>query len=172
MLDRELQWLGSTLSQYESDTVYDFDELVSRVRQVLSKGKAKIDIAQLSFVLAILWAIAVAIIRSSIICLYIRIFPSRSFCLACYAILTLNVAFSIGVMVAGFFECRPLACIWDASIGCGSCFEEYAFDAVNAGFNLALDITVVVLPTPMLWGLQMPVRKKVLLSGMFGLGIL
>lgn len=170
--DREIQWLQSPQFLDSSDTEYDVYQLLNRVRQILSKGKTKIDIAQLTFVFNILWAITVAFIRSSIIFLYIRIFPSRSFCLACYAILILNVAFSIGVMVACFLDCRPLACLWDGSIRCASCFQGYALDAVHAGFNLALDVTVVVLPTPMLWGLQMPVRKKVLLSGMFGLGIL
>ena len=39
-------------------------------------------------------------------------------------------------------------------------------------FNLLLDVVVVVLPIPTLWRLQMPIRKKMMLSGMFGLGTL
>lgn len=38
-------------------------------------------------------------------------------------------------------------------------------------FNLLLDVCVVVLPMPVLWGLQMAVSKKLMLSAMFGLGI-
>lgn len=174
MQEREIQWIWSFETENDpynpvADDVY---QLVDRVRQILSKGKTKIDIAQLNFAAMILWAIAVATIRSSIIFLYIRIFPSRSFCLACCAILTLNGAFSIGVVVGNCLECRPLRCLWSYySIKC-SCFKGLVFEVFQAGFNLTLDITVVFLPTPMLWGLQMPVRKKALLSGMFGLGTL
>lgn len=35
-----------------------------------------------------------------------------------------------------------------------------------------MDVTVVVLPMPVLWGLQTAVGKKLVLSGMFGLGIM
>ena len=34
-----------------------------------------------------------------------------------------------------------------------------------------MDITTVVLPLPILWGLQMPASKKFILSGMFSMGI-
>ena len=35
-----------------------------------------------------------------------------------------------------------------------------------------MDVTVVVLPMPVLWGLQMAVSKKIVLSMMFGLGVM
>ncbi|KAL9135600.1 MAG: hypothetical protein Q9175_003217 [Cornicularia normoerica] len=35
-----------------------------------------------------------------------------------------------------------------------------------------MDVTVVILPMPVLWGLHMAVGKKLTLSGMFGLGII
>lgn len=173
MQDRKLRFwspYGEDLS--DTEEYYAAIKLSLQVPQISSKGKTKIDIAQLEFASLILWAIAVAMIRSSIMFLYIRIFPSRSFRLACYSILTLNVAFSTGVVVADFLECRPLACRWDPSVACTSCFETSIFAKFQAGFSLTLDIMVVFLPTPMLWGLQIPGRKKALLSGMFGLGIL
>lgn len=163
MQDREAQLLFS--SQYQDS---DFFILLDKVRQISSKGEITIDITQLTIISDILWAIAVAIIRSSIIFLYIRILPSRSFRLACYAILTLNVVFSIGVVAVNFLE---LTCLSENSKICNFSLNEQRFRVFQAGLNLTLDVMVVFLPTPMLWGLQMPVRKKVLLSGMFGLGI-
>ena len=35
-----------------------------------------------------------------------------------------------------------------------------------------MDVAVVMLPMPVLWGLQMAVGKKITLSSMFGLGIM
>ena len=135
------------------------------------KGKTNIDNAQFGLVSVFLWAVAVALIRSSIIFLYIRIFPPRSFHVACYVILALNGAFSISIAVADFLWCYPIACLW-GDLMCTFRFDLILFEAINAGLNLALDVTVIFLPTPMLWALQMPMRKKLLLGGMFGLGIL
>ena len=40
-----------------------------------------------------------------------------------------------------------------------------------AVFNLLLDVTTVVLPMPILWGLQMAFGKKVALTLMFSMGV-
>ena len=142
-----------------------------RVRHKLLDTKAKTDIAQLNFILQTLWAIAVALIRSSIIFLYIRIFPARSFRFTCYAILTLNCTFSLGAVLTVWLICVPIGCMYSTSI-CDSCGSVGLYNLLNTTISLLLDITVVFLPTPVLWGLQMPVKKKVMISGMFGLGIL
>ena len=147
-------------------------ELDLRVRHKLLDTKAKTDIAQLNLILQTLWAIAVALIRSSIILLYIRIFPARSFRHTCYAILTLNGTFSLGAVLTVWLICAPRGCKWDFGLNCDACGYGGLVGILSATISLLLDITVVLLPTPVLWGLQMPVKKKVMISGMFGLGIL
>ena len=54
--------------------------------------------------------------------------------------------------------------------GTGYCGVQKSLDLFIGIFNLFLDVTVVVLPMPVLWGLKMAVGKKVMLSGMFGMG--
>ena len=132
----------------------------------------KTNSTQLFFISHILWAIAVTLIRSSIILLYIRIFPARPFRLTCYAVLTLNGAFFISSIIDQCLLCIPVSCRWDSRIRCSYCDNQNTIDLFNASINLLLDITLVILPTPVLWGLQMAVSKKATLSGMFGLGIL
>lgn len=129
----------------------------------------KTDNKQLYFLSQIFWAIAVTFIRSSIILLYIRIFPARSFRFTCYAVLTINAAFCIGVVFTDCLICIPFSCRWDSE-GCSQCGNEILFSLFTAIFNLLLDITVVVLPMPLLGRLQMAVSKKIVLGGMFGLG--
>lgn len=147
-----------------------FSSWPSRYVLISPTQQTKTDSTQLAFLSLIFWAVAVTLIRSSIILLYIRIFPARSFRFTCYAVLTLNAAFSIGAILTDCLICLPIACNWDFSTSCSSCGDQRIFELINAVFNLLLDITVVVLPMPLLWGLQMPVSKKVILSGMFGLG--
>ena len=45
-------------------------------------------------------------------------------------------------------------------------------DMSIAILNLLQDVVVVVLPMPVLWGLQMATTRKVALSCMFGMGIM
>lgn len=47
---------------------------------------------------------------------------------------------------------------------------QRSLDLFIAIFNFFLDATVVLMPMPVLWGLQMAVSKKVALSGIFGMG--
>ena len=164
MHGQELRLLWFEIDFWDVRSVY-------QVCQSSLKGKTNIDNAQFGLISIFLWAIAVALIRSSIIFLYIRIFPPRSFHVACYVILALNGALSISIAVADFLWCYPIACLLHDG-NCTFRLDIFLFEAINAGLNLALDVTVIFLPTPMLWAMQMPVRKKMLLSGMFGLGIL
>ena len=50
--------------------------------------------------------------------------------------------------------------------------DQKSLDLFIGISNLLLDVTVVVLPMPVLWNLQVAMRKKAVLSGMFGLGIM
>lgn len=43
---------------------------------------------------------------------------------------------------------------------------------INGVVNIVLDVSLVVLPMPILWSLRMATAKKVALSFIFGLGIL
>lgn len=124
----------------------------------------------LSFVSPIIWVTAVTIIRSSIISLYVHIFPARSFGFACIGFSALNAVSFVSTILATCLICRPITYRWDLSLHSGSYGSQQSLDLFVAIFNLLLDITVVALPMPILWGLQMAVSKKILLSGMFGLG--
>ena len=118
-----------------------------------------------------LWAIAVFLIRASVLVLYIRIFCTRSFRITCYVVHGINFAFFVSTILSTGLICRPLSYSWDKSIPGGKCGDQKSLDLYIGIVNLLLDICVVVLPMPVLWGLQMAISKKLVLSGMFGLGI-
>lgn len=123
------------------------------------------------FMCPIIWVASVTFIRASIVFLYIRIFPTKIFRKICYVILVINLVFCIGTILADCLICQPISYRWDRIIGgSGSCGDQKSLDLFIGIFNLFLDVTVVVLPMPILWGLKMAVGKKVMLSGMFGMG--
>ena len=120
----------------------------------------------------ITWAAAVTFIRASVLALYIRIFRTKSFRMTCYIVHGFNAAFGAATVLGATLICHPISFNWDPSTPGGYCGDQKSLDLFIGIFNLLMDVTVVVLPMPVLWGLQMAVAKKLTLSGMFGLGVM
>ena len=128
-------------------------------------------ISQSQFLVPIIWVASITFIRASIVFLYIRVFPTRIFRRICYAVLAINFLFFVGTVLADCLICQPISYRWDrVAGGSGHCGDQKSLDLFIGIFNLVLDIVAVVLPMPILWGLKMAVTKKVMLSGMFGMG--
>ena len=114
---------------------------------------------------------AVTIIRAAILTLYIQIFPTRSFRIACYAALGVDIIFGVSAVIADCLICQPITFRWAPTMVDGFCGDQKSLDMFIAILNLLQDVAVVVLPMPILWGLQMARSRKVELSCIFGLGI-
>ena len=80
--------------------------------------------------------------------------------------------FFIYDILVAFLMCRPLAFNWDKTIPGGHCGNEVAAYIAAHTINFIIDVSLAILPMPILWGLQMSLRKKVELSIMFSLGAL
>ncbi|KAL8687604.1 MAG: hypothetical protein Q9218_006272 [Villophora microphyllina] len=102
-----------------------------------------------------LWITSNTCVRCAILLLYIQLFPGPRFRPLCYGVLGLNLVFVL---------------VWDLSLH-GSCGDVRSFYLFLPIFNLFSDITVVVLPLPILWRLQMSRSKKLGLTAIFGVGI-
>lgn len=127
---------------------------------------------QILFLSPVLWATAVTIIRAAIIFLYVQIFPIRTFNIACYITLGVNVAFGMSAVIADCLICRPITYRWAPSMINGSCGDQKSLDMFVAVMNLLLDVEIVILPMPIVWGLKMARCKKMALSGIFGIGVI
>lgn len=79
--------------------------------------------------------------------------------------------YSTWAVVSGYVNCVPVAKFWDHDLP-GHCLS---FDAVwffNASMNIATDVTLLLLPMPLLSALQLPRLQKIALMGVFAIGIL
>lgn len=93
----------------------------------------------------------------------------RKFCFAGVAACSFFWLYDI---LVAFLICRPLAFNWDQTIPGGHCGNEMAAYIAAHTINFVLDVSLAILPMPVLWGLQMSTRKKVEISIMFSLGTL
>lgn len=114
---------------------------------------------------------SLAFTKFSILFQYLRIFPARSFRIACYIVMAIVAAYSSWAIVSGYVNCVPVAKFWIHDLP-GSCLSFEAVWFFNASMNIATDVTLLILPMPLLVQLQLPRVQKIALIGVFGMGIL
>ena len=129
------------------------------------------NILQTLFASLILYASAITAAKISVLLLYRRIFPVRSFLIAIYVVGALCLLWFGIVVLLALLQCQPISYVWDRSIP-GRCIN---LQAMYYGFtisNMALDITICFMPVRLLWKLSLPVRQRVLLIFILLLGIM
>lgn len=110
-------------------------------------------------------------IKASVLYLYHRIFfVSRTFSRMLWALGIF--VFGYGFVRAGLsiIQCHPLSYIWDPSVAGGYCGRIPLAGTITAAFNVLTDIIILVMPMPVLWKLQMEMRMKLQIMGIFLLG--
>ncbi|KAJ5176254.1 uncharacterized protein N7482_002131 [Penicillium canariense] len=118
-----------------------------------------------------MWAISIAGFRLSILAFYVQAFTTKIFRYFAYGAMTIVCLFFIGSITTTLTLCRPIASNWDKSIH-GKCGDEATAMLAAAAFNMALDIGIVVLPLPVIWGLHMSTQKKAAVMATFTLSLM
>jgi hypothetical protein len=109
--------------------------------------------------------------KVSVITFYLRIFPTRSFRIACFVAMGIIVCWSLGAIFATIFQCIPIAASWDKTIQ-GTCVDSDATWISYAVINVLTDVMVLALPIPLIMRLHLSLRDRLLLCGIFLLGSL
>ncbi|TGJ83284.1 hypothetical protein E0Z10_g5503 [Xylaria hypoxylon] len=126
---------------------------------------------KLTYVIDLMWLTLVTTIKVSILHFYTMIFRTKWFRYVVYGFMSFTVAFWIAAFFSDAFFCIPPQKAWlpDTPGHCGDASTIYI---VLASTDLAIDIIVIALPMPILWGLQLAMAKKVSLTFIFGLGFI
>ena len=109
--------------------------------------------------------------KASVLMLYRRLFPLRTtwFRIAWWANIIFVTAYYVAFITHLLARCRPLTRLWSHQHRCdSSLFSGEMFGA----FNAAIDLTILVLPIRMVWGLHLPKKQKVAVCGIFLLGLM
>jgi hypothetical protein len=110
-------------------------------------------------------------IKLSLLTFYLRLSSEKSFLVPVYIGIFVITGFGIGSITAILLQCIPLSMLWDPNQP-GSCFHLIDFYYANAALNIATDVTILLIPVKILWGLHMPVRQRISLCALFSLGSL
>lgn len=108
----------------------------------------------------------------SLLFLYRRVFTLIEpwFKYAVYAIGVFCIGCGIALFFAGLLHCLPLNHGWNPNVQ-GHCSVNIQTLYITATvLNLVGDISIVAVPIPLVWSLQMDLSTKAAVTGMFLLG--
>ncbi|EFR05444.1 integral membrane protein [Nannizzia gypsea CBS 118893] len=119
----------------------------------------------------VIWSTATTFTKLSILSFYHKVFGSKhSMRIAVYIESIITIALYLAGVLEPFLLCRPFSYTWDKSVNgtCGNATKAYLAVAVT---NLIVDLSIYLLPIPVLWKLQMNRTKRVALCSIFGVGL-
>jgi hypothetical protein len=127
---------------------------------------------QLFFVAQIFYKLTMNMTKISILLLYMRIFSVFTwFRWIVRGLIGIVTAYMTAAFFASVFQCTPVARAWDKSIP-GTCISIEKNWYANAGFSIATDTIILLLPITPILSLKLPAGEKVAVLGVFILGAL
>ena len=133
--------------------------------------KKPVAFAQATIATAALYASASTCVKFSVLLLYRRIFPNKRLKIVSLCIAGFLVTFALAQMLTVIIQCTPTAALWDpSSYPDAVCDNKVPAVILCAAINAASDITILCLPLPILWHLQVSKTRRRQLIGIFLLG--
>ena len=117
--------------------------------------------AKVLVVTPIIYSAACCLPKVVILLLYLRIFASSSYRIACYVLLAIVVALAISDVIAGATLCTPISYLWDKTIEGGHCINIPVFYRWGTLPNAITDLFMLILPLPVVWKLHATQRVKI-----------
>ncbi|KAL4781101.1 hypothetical protein BJX76DRAFT_363881 [Aspergillus varians] len=118
-----------------------------------------------------LYPACIACVKLSILAFYKRLFPIRPMLLAVNIVASIVILWCVGVCLIGAVTCIPFRKLWEPSLP-GGCIDLAKFYYGLQIPNIVTDAVILVMPLRIVWNLQIPKLQKVLLTGIFMLGLL
>lgn len=122
------------------------------------------------YVFSHFYDLALVSVKLGILAFYHRVFVHPIFRRIVLATAAFVIAWGIGITVTLLLACRPLQAYWDINVT-GKCLTMVTFTYFTNISNLITDIWIFLLPVPMIWHLQLQMKKKFLLSFIFCIGL-
>ena len=122
----------------------------------------------------LLYGPTICFAKLALFLLYLRIFScKRSTKIAIYlGILVNSLFYAATTMVFGVQCVRRPAETWLGATISPRCGSTLSMNYIQGGFGVASDLYIFILPLPVLWGLQMPLQRKLAVCAIFLTGLM
>ncbi|KAF2199992.1 hypothetical protein GQ43DRAFT_359150, partial [Delitschia confertaspora ATCC 74209] len=121
----------------------------------------------------ITWTIATVTCKMAVLWLYLAIFTMGKMRIVVYIFMGLCVAYAITFIPIFMAACNPPSAAWDLDpmVALAKCRPIQQQEYASVSVNMFLDLSIVILPLPQIWKLQMAPSKKLFASFMFSFGL-
>ena len=117
------------------------------------------------------WVCSTTATKFSLLFLYMRVFPQRSFRFMSYGLMAVVASYFLGATLYFLLKCRPFSANWDITIE-NACGDQHAGWLGTGIVNIATDFLVLISPMHKVWRLQLPAKTKGAVAGIFGMGFM
>ncbi|EFX01666.1 pth11-like integral membrane protein [Grosmannia clavigera kw1407] len=128
------------------------------------------DLWKTLFAFILIYVAGVSLTKASIMLFYRRLFGSST---AWWVVFTLIGGYFVAITVTALAACQPLSYFWGKYTdpnATGSCIDTPKFFLINGICAMLIDVLILVVPLPTIYGLNMPPGKKAMVSGILLLG--
>lgn len=109
--------------------------------------------------------------KASILFLYLRIFGFGAIRRYIQALLVLCLTYGITAFILTAFQCIPVRSLW--GLGAAAwCINQNALQLARSVCALMINTVIILLPMPTIWKLQMPLRRRLWMLGIFVIGMM
>lgn len=109
------------------------------------------------------------VLKLAILGLYRRTFVTKAFQRAIFIVTVFILADSLGLLLAECLYCIPAEHLWNPKVP-GKCINRVVYTTLASCTLLVTDLVLYLMPLPVIWKLQMTMRRKLELTFIFMLG--
>lgn len=113
-------------------------------------------------------------VKCSLTVFVMRVFPTKWIRRIGLGIMVLMAIVTVSGELPLIFQCWPVQAAWDSTIPNSKCFSNAVLEDLQlyqAILMLLFDVSIITLPMPTIWKLQMPVQRRLFIIGLFCLGM-
>ncbi|BCS04486.1 putative integral membrane protein Pth11-like [Aspergillus luchuensis] len=117
------------------------------------------------------YTLCVMFIKLSILAVYKRLFAARSMKIAANVVAVIVVLWAVSISIGGVLNCVPVQKFWDRPVP-GHCVNTVGYYYGQQIPNILTDVVLLIMPLKSVWELPISKTQRLLLSGVFLVGIL
>ncbi|KAK0739512.1 hypothetical protein B0T21DRAFT_346819 [Apiosordaria backusii] len=122
------------------------------------------------------WAISMTLIKTSIVLTLLRLPLKKSWRVCLYVIGAVQITYCFADMPYLFFKCRPFHAAWDImapdrNLKCPKLHTDILVSSIGSAINITTDLLLSVAPMFILWNLRRPLRERVVICILTGMGL-
>ena len=128
---------------------------------------------QFQYVDGLSYAPDIALLKTSILCLYIRLFGiQKSFRRICYFQIAVVTLWAVVADLVFIFQCNPVGITWSIDRNQADCFDVRRFWYSVSAINVVTDLGLLVTPLPALLSLKLSLEKWTYIATILALGLM